>query len=508
MAQWNQGSQWGDQRRFTLQDLMVQMRMALSEPHSGSLGTVVYDVDADFGANVTDFDLEGVPEPNRYAVNELALMLNLAQIFTVRDLYDRGFAFPEVTIQEPVRKGMNSVKLPGDFMAIEKIFHYFGKHKREVEETAIKQLEDSYDYTYNVQSSYSSNRLFSFFEVRGNSGDELVSGQVLPEDVLGYDDAIVISEADALKVHVGDFVMNETDGSSTRISNKNSPSGGKVILDLDELMGGRTDTFESLDFFSIQSAAQPYECLNLWPPMLQVKEDTVYQGDPDGWVVEDYTFPTRLRFYVPNRPDKIHPYKSRIYIAVQYDSTPDADTPTFERIAGGSLASEWENGWNEVDLLAEDDFEPNTQYYVRAMTNDFNEEAGTGVEFKPDQIEVFSAARDNYMRITYTRLPYPMLRPDAICELPQYLIDCVLEYAKALAYMKKKDMDAPDASLMAAYEAKIEPALRFLRKRGGSGNKNMFTNPANRSSGYGYRRYGLNYVAPGFTPYVYGLGGR
>ena len=502
MAQWNQGPQWGDQRRSTLQDLMVLMRITLSEPHSGSLGTVIYDVDADFGADVTDFEGLTAPEPGKYAVNELALMLNYAQIYTVQDLYDRGYAFPEVTIQEPVRRNVSAIALPGNFMAMEKIFHHCGKYKREVEETAIKELEDSYNHTYSNYGGYSSNNLYRYYEVRGNSGENLITKQLLPEDVLDYDDAIKITEEDAKNVHVGDFIMNQTDGSSSRIVNRNSPDDGKVILDLDPLMGGRTDTFESLDFYHIQSAAQPYECLNLWPKLNQVKEDDVYQGDSLGWTVDDYTYPTRLRFYVSERPEGIHPWKSRIYVAIQQDISPDEDDPTFNRIAGGALAAEFETGWNEVDLLAEDDFEPNRQFYVTCMTNDYVQ-GSSGVKFTPERVEVFAADRENYLRETYTRLPYPMLRPDAICELPQFLTDAVIEYARALAYMKKMDMSEPNPSLMVPYEAKIANNLRFLRKRGGSGNKNMFTNPSNSSGGYGYRRYGLNYVGPGFTPYVY-----
>ena len=488
MAHWTQGPQWGDERRFTLQDLMVLFRMVLSEPHSGAWGTVVYDVDKDFDTNELDLSNTPAPTPIKYAVNELAYMLNIAQIEVVRDLYERGYAFPEVTRRDPVRAGMDHIRLPGDFMADESVFHVCEKETNEVYPTSLKELQGSYsEGTY-----YSSDAHFTYYEVRGNAGDELASGQVYPEDVLQEDDALKLPAETIKVVSVGDFVLNETDGSTSRVSEIDRTDN---ILILDELVGGRTDTFESLDFYSIQSAAQPYESLNLWPKLKRVKEDSVYQGVAEGWTVYDWTTPTRLRFNVPNRPQGLHPRKSRIYLAVQYDITPNANEPTFERIAGGGLAEEWENGWNEVDLLAEDEFEPGVQYYVTGMSNDYNKETGAGFTFVPDYVEVYAAARKNYVETTYTRLPIPLIQPTDMCEFAQYLVQCVIAYARVLAYLKKTNQMKADAGLMAEYESMVAKALQFLNKRGPSGPRNVFRNPSRIHRGY---RYGF-YVPPGYT---------
>lgn len=491
MAHWHQGKQWGDERRQTLQDLMVRLRMALSEPHSGSWGTVVYDVDKDFNANVTDFDLDGVPDPDKYSVNELALMLNDAQVYTVMYLYDRGYAFPEVKWRVPVRRGMKSVVLPGDFMAMESVFHFCGRDKHEVEETTVKELED----TYSQSTYYTSDRFFTYYEVRGNAGYTVVSGQVRADDVLDYDDALQLPTVeDAAKVSVGDFVANATDGSSARVIGINGR-----ILNLSELVGGRTDTFEALDFYEVQSAAQPFEVLRLWPEAKNVKEAQIYQGVPQGWTVAEWVEPTRLRFRLDFLPEGIHPRKARIYVAILTDTTPDADTPTFQRVAGGGLAAELQDDWNEVDILAEDDFQPGKQYYVSVMTNDYSEANETGYLITPERVEIYEADKDNFLENTYTRLPIPMLTPESLFELPPFLTPAVLEYAKMLAYQKKSQKPEIDLAMMSGFKMYIEDSKGFLRTRGPSGPGNVFKNPAGRGRS---RFYGFT-IPQGYTNRVY-----
>lgn len=486
---WHQGKQWGDERRQTLSDLMVRLRMALSEPHSGSWGTVIYDVDKDFNADVTDFDLNETPDPDKYSVNELALMLNDAQVYTVMYLYDRGYAFPEVTHRVPVYQGMRTVVLPGDFMAMESVFHHCGKDRHQVDETSIKELEETYTFQ---GSYYSSGKFFDYYEVRGNAGYAITSGQLHPDDVLDIDDALQLpTEDDARKVNIGDFVSNATDGSAARVT---SISGR--TLRLSELIGGRTDTFEALDFYEVQSAAQPFEVLRLWPEAKNVNEKQIYGGVPHGWTVAEWTDPTRMRFRLDQLPEGIHPRKARIYIAIQYDATPDADTPTFVRIAGGGLRTELEEGWNEVEVLAEQDFEPGKQYYVSVMTNDYSAERERGYTFDPGRVEIFEADKENYLKMEYTRLPIPMLRPDSLFELPPFLTPAVLEYAKMMAYQKKSMRTDIDPAMMAGFKMYIEDAKGFLRTRGPSGPGNVFMNPVGRNRWYRY--YGFT-IPRGYT---------
>lgn len=488
MKHWYQGTQWGDERRLTLADMMVRLRMALSEPHSGTWGTVVYDIDQDFDASATDFDL--TPEPDKYVVNELALMLNDAVIYTVTDLYERGYAFPEVEYRVPVMQGMKSVVLPGDFMAMESVFHFCGPDRSQVEESSIKELEDMYPHGY----TYSSDKFFTYYEVRGNMGLEIVSGQLLPENVLDYDDALQLPAEDA-RISVGDFVVNETDGSSARITDINGQ-----ILELSELVGGRTNTFESLDFYSVQSAAQPFERLHLWPELERVSESKVYEGVASGWVLNEWVSPTRLSFLLDEIPPSINPRKARVYVSIHYDTTPDANSPTFRRIAGGGLFEALQKGWNEVMLLTEEDFEPNTQYYVSVMTNDYDASAETGTLFDVSRIEVSESSSDNFLKNTYTRLPLPMLKPETMCELPPYLVNAAIECAKVFAYQKKSGQPQFDPGMLSGYEMWVGKGLRFLRKRGPSGNANVFRNPHGMRSNR--RFYGFS-IPKGFTNRVY-----
>ena len=494
LAHWNQGPQWGDERRFTLKDLMVRLRMAFSEPHSGAWGTVVYDVDKDFNANITEFDLTSVqtPDPDKYAVNELALMLNDAQVYVVTDLYDRGYAFPEVDHRIPVYRGMTEAILPGDFMAMESVFHVCGTYRCRVDEASVKELQDSYPYG----TSYSSERAFCYYEVRGNAGLEVASGQIPHGDVLDYDDALKVPLSATEKIAVGDYVLNETDGSSARIMSFDAPEGDKVVLQLSELMGGRSDTFESLDFYSIQSAAQPFEKLNLWPRLKYVREECIYKGEPLGWVLNEYRTPTRMTFQIDALPEGLgNPRLARVLVAIREDATPDAD-PTFELVASGALTSEIQAGVNDVNLLIERDFVPEKQYYVTITTNNYNPDTGAGVRLEPRRIELYEAEKDNYLKTRYTRLPNPMLTPDALCELPPYLVPAQLEYAKLMGYAKKTGKPDIDESMLGAYEMQISKRLSFLRKRGESGPGNIFTTP--RGPGRRFTRSGF-LIPPGYT---------
>lgn len=492
-GQWDQSSAWGADRRFRLQDLMVLARMELSEPHAGSLGTVIYDVDQDFNAGSDTFE---AVNPEEYAVNELAFMINFSQVYVARDLYDRGYKFPTSEYREPVHRNMDTVRLSGDFMAIESIFHRCGQYGQPVDESNIKELQSSYSRLGSVSNAYTSHNLFKFYEIRGNMGTTLVSDQLLADDVLDEDDALIVSASDAAKVSIGDFVLNETDGSSARIERIENVSPEKQKLVLSELVGGRTDTFEALDFYSIQSAAQPFECIQLWPKMVWNGEQ-VYAGDPNKIFVKDYTCPSLLRFRMDTRPDGIHPLKTRLYVALQKDTTPDATEPTWEQVGGGGLAAEFKTGWNEVEIFVEDDLVPKQQYYVVVMTNDFDEDTDTGISFSPCRVELYSLPKSNYLEIEQTRLPIPMLTLDAMCELQPYLIPCVIEYVKVMAYMKIKDMAAPDPGLLAAYEAEIVKSTRFMRKRTETSGANMFRNPSSfgRASGV----YAGMVVPPGWT---------
>ena len=486
--QWNQGIQWDDTRRNTLADLIARFRMGLSEPQSGSWGTVIYDIDADFAADTTDFEDADMPEPGKYAVNELALMLNLAQEYTIRDLYDRGFAFQESSERFSVVTGMDTAALPGDFMAVESLFHHIGNKKHEIDKTSLKGLQDT-DYE---TITYTRPHFFSSYEVHGNEGGVVVQGQLAVEDVSMNDDELIVPEAGIAVLDVGDYVLNETDGCAARIKSIDGRT-----LSLSVLTGGRTDTFEALDYYTIRSGVQPYECLNLWPKMKQLKEESVYVGAPQGWTVKEWVYPTRLRFYLDSLPVNMHPLKTRIHAIIQHDASPDAPEPTWEQIAAGALNAEVQQGWNDMQLYSEDDFAPDTQYYVSIMTNDYSEADETGTLLMPSKIEVYAAVRNNFLKMSYTRLPMPMLKPESICELAPYLLDAVIAYAKVLAYQKKTGQPQVDTNMMSEFELAIQKSLRFLRKRGESGPSNVFKNPRNVLGGR--RRFIRNIIPPGYT---------
>ena len=495
MPHWSKSPVWGQKRRYELQDLMVLLRMAFSEPHSGAWGTVVYDIDKDFSADITDFNLQpDTPEPDKYAVNELAVMLNISLIYVVRDLYDRGFAFPEVSYRIPVTYGMATAQLPGDFMAMESLFHQCGREKREVEPSIIKELEDS----YTSGSFYTTEKYFYNYEIRGNAGEEIVSGQLDPDAVLDdEDDALKLSADEIEKVSVGDFVANETDNSSGRVTEIDETEN---ILYLDVLEGGRTDTFEAYDFYSIQTASQHYECLRLWPQMNQMKEDMVFQGDPVGMQVKKWTYPTRLRFRIDALPSGLNPRRLRVMSAIQYDTTPEQEDPTYGSIAAGSLSEQVEVGWNEMRIYAEDDFDPAVFYHLSVITNDYDG-ADEGHKFEVSRAELFSAQRDNYLKSVYTRLPLPMLVPTDICELPPYLVGAVVEYAKLLGYQKLTGNPTFNTNMLSSYEYEVSKALKFLRKRGESGNSNFLKNTVSRGN-RGHRGYGFH-IPQGYTSLVY-----
>ena len=466
---------FGQTRRLTLMDLVIRLAMELSEPQRGTWTDVKYEYDTE----------------NKQDLNELAWMINIAQDFTCRHLYDKSFAFFESEFHHPVVPHVGKYRLPGDFVAIESVFHHRGQDYCEVTETNIKEFEkhDSYGSIKTHISPYGKEDFYSYYEVRGNIGETIHSDQVTENSL-----TTVKGDFDTDVIRVGDTLQNEIDGSVGEIT-----SVSETEVEIDMLSGGRTNVFQEGDPYSIESAAQPYECLRIYPRVQSVGEDTLWEGSADRVTVAYPRSVTRIKFRLDAIPPTLNPRTARIYIMVQ-----EADSNV---VASGFLTEPLEAGENVVDMVGE--IEGETEYYVRGTTHDYLEDPPgmriQGTQFVPDSVEVFEATGRDTLAITYTRLPKPMVKYDsandsysfdagAVCEFPPYCADAIIGYAKILAYQKKSGMPHVDENLMSGFRLAIEAILQVLRKRGESGNKNMFTNPHSTS-----RVGGHPYVYPGFT---------
>ena len=465
---------FGDSRRLTLIDLVVRLRMRLSEPNAGTWGTVVYE----FG----DVDESGMPK-NTQEINELVIMLNEAQDYLCRDLYEKEFALFESTYRHPIVPHSDKYTLPPDFLATESVFHRKGRDFVELQEEKIKHLQrnDEYgNFTY-----FSNDGYYLYYEVRGNMGEDVYNGQV-PLDTPSSPNRVPYTPGTE-NIYVGDIVINDTDKSSGRIMQIDANS---IMVDM--LVGGRSNTFEPGDMFLVETAAQPYEALNLYPKIKTVLEDNIHTGAPDNWMIKRTQKPTRINVRVDRIPETIDPSEARVFLVVQSSESSDP-------VVSGVFEGELIQGWNNVSVSGE--LSPNTPYYVTCATND------SEVSFKPGRVEIFQATNKDYLDIAYTRLPRPMgsysrtgsgvfeFNPEAVCEFPPYCAEAILAYARQLAYMKKSGVGMMNPGMLAEYMAHVEQITKVLKKRGESGNnKNMFTNSHAKSSN---ARSG--WVPPGFT---------
>ena len=472
---------FGDSRRLTLIDLVTRLRMRLSEPNVGTWGVVTYEFDEE-----VDGDGNLV---NKQEVNELVLMLNEAQDFLCRDLYDREFAFFESEFRHPIIPMATQITLPPNFMAIESAFHYQNGEFTELEQAKIKHLL-RYD-EYGNSAYFSQGGYYLYYEVRGNMGETIHEEQIPITEESSEDTATYTMAMSDKTVFVGDTVCNETDGSTGQIVEKHIST---IVVDL--LSGGRTNTFEPGDIYSIETAAQPYESLNLYPRLTSILENKLWEGLAGGWKVEYPRKPTRIRFRLNKIPEGINPETVRILLAVQKSGETEA-------AVSGVLSAELKQGWNDVFVSGE--LEGKEKYYVKCYTNDYNSIDETGHTFTPDRVEVYQATGKDFLSIAYTRLPKPMgaydnagnfeFHPNTVCEFPPYCAEALIAYARQLAYMKKSGMGSMHQGMLVEYKSHVEDILKFLRKRGESGNRhNMFTNTHTHSGGNKHP-----YVLPGFT---------
>ena len=441
---------FGSNRRLTLMDLVARLAMELSEPQRGTWQDVEYQYDLN----------------NTQDLNELAWFVNIAQEFTCRQLYDKSFAFFESEFQHTILPGSNKYRLPSDFLAIESVFHYRGQDFCEMMETNIKEFERRSGY-----GSYDS--FYSYYEVRGNVGTIVHTGQV-PSSAASSEDTIAGS-FDTTQVFVGDTVFNEIDGSTGQITSVTAAQ-----IEVDQLSGGRTNTFEGSDPYYIESSTQPYECMRVFPIVSKVQEHSVHKGKPDNWESKYTRNITRLNFNIKSIPSDVNPNTERIYVTVQ-----KADNTV---AASGYLTKELKVGENSADMVGE--IEGETKYFVRCAPK-------TASAFSPDKVEVFEAVGKDFLQITYTRLPKPMVKrsidnipdgesifdPDAICEFPTYMADAIIAYAKILALQKKTGTAQVDPNSMSSFHLAVENILHLLRTRGESGNKNSFLNTEQAAGG-------------------------
>ena len=147
-------------------DLVTRLRMRLSEPHLGTWGVVDYEYN---------------DEHNQEGVNELALMLNEAQEYLCRDLYDKSFAFFESQFQHPIIPKSDKYVMPSNFMAIESVFQRNGSDFSELTEANIKELlkNDAYGtYSYYNNNYLYNGQWYTHYEIRGNAGTTVAEGQI------------------------------------------------------------------------------------------------------------------------------------------------------------------------------------------------------------------------------------------------------------------------------------------------------------------------------------------
>ena len=495
-------------RRLTLKDLVTRLRLKLSEPQPGTWGTVHYHFGDEDVEELTVSDVDEIfPDENPIqTVNELALILNESQDLVCRDLYDRDYAFFETEIRIPTAINTDTYILPGDFMAEESVFHFRGKDFCELEEATLRELKklDAYG-----SYSYGYNNFYSNYEIRGNAGTVIYQDQICrnSEDTIYADDHDDDEPPfDPEKINYGDLVNNLSDGSVARVEGATNNS-----IKIDYLVNGKINKFLIGDVYQVVTASQPFEVLNVWPRIRTLKEDNVYSGDPNTVSVDFTRDVTRIRFNVVDLPSNVNMKRSRAYVGIQ-----DGDG---NRAATGVIFEPLEKQWNTAVIMGE--LEVDTEYYTEVvMRNEAPEEVyeegdtipeGSSVgDLKPvdefidteieiNRVEIYENTGNNHLDLAYTRLPTPMTHADYVCEFPPYIMPALIAYAKVVAYQKKTGMPQVDENMYSEYNDQVSRIETFLRKRGPSGNKNMFTNPHTTTG----RSVNNRWIAAGWTNEIY-----
>ena len=452
---------FGDSMRVTLQTLIIMLRMRLSEPTEGLWGIVEY----------TDDELE---------VDELSFLLNEAQVYVCRDLYERGFAFFESEVKLSVKPGETQYVLPADFMAPQSIFQFRGDESCKLSPGVIKSLEEMFPQG---RKRYQTNGYYSHYEVRGNeaSPEPAFETQIsIPYDDDDYPNRMLTDDdVEEAGIDVGDTLYNVMDGSSGRITDISvwDDNNDYWVIEVNGLSGGRTDTFELLDYITVQNPRQPYEVLNVYPPVHKISENEVHNGLPTFYVA-DYVTADRLLFAISKTPEGIHPIRDRVYISIVDD---DGET-----IASGGVTAPLNTQNNKVEFGGRVYLEPEVKYHIVGANPTFVDNAiSMENSFQPESVQVYGNNREDYIRLKYTRMPTPMTKMTSICEFPPYLHPPVIAAASVIAEQKKSGQIVVDLTLSSIYNEEIAKALSFLNKRGESGPYNVFKdNPRNRTKRY------------------------
>lgn len=446
-------------RRFTLDDLIVSLRFAVSEPNDGTWGVVEYGN-------------EEVPD-ELISIDELTMVINASQDYTCRDLYDRDFAFFESTFRHFTCPLVTEYPLPGDFMAEEKVVHYHGSDFCQLDQTNLKEIEKL--GSYGAYENYTG--FYTNYEVRGNVADIIYEGRITE-----HNKDILIDTARKEKfdnrLRPGDIVMNVTDESVGTVMEIEE---NKVTVD--GLRDGRRDEFLKRDCYKITTKEQPYELLKVWPAVANVYDSEIYNGLPENIIVKECEKLSRIRFYVKELPEGIRAQKTRVHISVVNEDG--------EPRAIGDLRKELILDWNTVFL--EGEINPDETYEIVVSTEEDDK------TFVPERVELFSHLEEDFIEIDYTRLPTPMVYSNSVCEMPNYTIPAILAYAKAVCYQKKSGMPVLNDQMLVEYHTERDKIVSMLRRRGESGNRNIFRSP---HTGVGQTHQNSRGIYPGWTDIV------
>ena len=463
----------------TLQELVVNTRFRLSDPHEGTLGMIRYD-------RFTE------------SVDEMKLLLNEAQR-AIAVLCDSPTTSLLRSNKQRIQviSGLTEYPMRDDLLAMDYIRHI----KKDAWRKIVQRDKGEFPKTDGkTDSAYypNSQGFYRYWDIYGVGALEKLVGIVRQNSLNELHDAY--SPFDGIRV--GDIVHNISDGSQGEVqeitpgksvlnsqTNEVEYSVGYIVID--SLAGGSANRFQEGDEYLISSVEEINETLHLYPK-IEFDEVTtkVFTGKPDNWSVQDGFVLRAVDVNITSYPDTIE-VDDRLVLEVLRDGRLASTSP-----ASATSKIGIENGVNrfifdervfpEGILIAED-----TDYSVRATVR--NE------QITINSIDVYAYGTNDFIEMDYRRLPEKMLVDSAICEIPPWALDLLYAQALELADMKITRARHPNPALHAVKMGEKQKVEDMLWNRAPRGTSNLQDD---------HYRSDINDADRNFVAYWYGGGNQ
>lgn len=404
-----------------------------------------------------------------FSDEEIYLRLNESQVTYTRDVYS-GLFFPFRRLNSRVPCVSNQViyTAPDDYLSMVHIYH----HK--TGQTPVKLIRKNiahyreYDITDSEENTYgflstevnvNEAGYYSYYEEVGQAGiivDEGVITNVIPGAKAGTAQFTDENHHGLGPVRVGDVVTNQTDGSQAVITQI-----GSGIFSFDNgWHGGRSNYPQVGDTYIIQTREEHRFAFEVWP-RISFPDLKITKGEPQENNIYSFSL---------NRDDLF----SQIGIQFSIDDLRNVEqdtrliviltTENNLQLEIGSF-SDARVGRNTITALDQQQTRGHQLYQNDPYKLEVKRISATGRKLAQSfkEIELFRPTED-YLSMTYVKRPAEFKIPESICELPEEILDGLVEKT-VLTLLRKENPDEINQQVLANYQNERAEAREYLANR-------------------------------------------